>query len=310
VQVIRREPGSGPATRGAALNHATEAARGEVIAAVDADARAEPDFLERAMKAWRSHPDAAALQAQKRPTNPDRSWITAVQGDELLLDMVSQCGRWVTGGTAELRGNGMFVHRELLEQVGGWGELVLTEDLDMSTRLAIAGHHVVLAPEATIGEEAVDAPAMMGPQRMRWAEGSLRRLMEHAPSLLAAPLQLRKKLDFLAWFAEFLVPPLFATTLLAALATLALPGRADWTVPLSIVIAYGLGIFGLAVAGLAADGRRGLSLIGRAWRAVLFLSLWLLVVPIALLRIALGSGRIRYVKTPRISSAAERLSDR
>jgi 1,2-diacylglycerol 3-beta-glucosyltransferase len=311
VRVLRREPGSGPATRGAALNHATAAVRGEVIGAIDADARVGADFLERAMKAWRRDPQAAALQAQKRPTNPDRSWITAVQGDELLLDMASQCGRWVTGGTAELRGNGMFVRRDALEQLGGWGEEVLTEDLDMSTRLAAAGKWVSLAPDASVGEEAVDAPRVMWHQRMRWAEGSLRRLLEHGPGLLRSRLPSSRKLDFLAWFAEFLVPPIFLATVIAALVTVVGPGPSDWTMPISIAIGYGLGTFALALAGLAGDGRRGARLIGRALRGALFLSLWLLVVPVALLRVVFGSGRIRYVKTPRLTrTEPERIPER
>jgi 1,2-diacylglycerol 3-beta-glucosyltransferase len=310
-RVVRRDPGSGPATRGAALNHATTVARGEVIGAVDADARVDAAFLERVMKAWRRDPGAVAIQAQKRPTNPDRSWITAVHGDELLLDMASQCGRWVTGGAAELRGNGMFVQRKVLERLGGWGEEVLTEDLDMSTRLAVAGEWVALAPEATVGEEAVDVPRMMWPQRMRWAEGSLRRLLEHGPVLLRSRVPLSRKLDTLAWSAEFVVPPLFVAGLAASLVTVIRPGPADWTLPISIVAGYGLGTFSLALSGLAGDGRKGLRLLGGALRAALFLSLWLAVVPVALLRIAFGSGRIRYVKTPRLTQTeSEGLPDR
>ena len=67
------------ATRGAALNHATPFARGSVIVAIDADATVAPDFLERAMRAWRRDEGAAGLQALKRPTNARRSGLTAAR---------------------------------------------------------------------------------------------------------------------------------------------------------------------------------------------------------------------------------------
>ncbi len=214
------------------------------------------------------------------------------------MDMASQCGRWATDGTAELRGNGMFVRRDVLDSVGGWSDHALTEDLELSTRLSSAGHHVTLAPEATVHEEAVEGLTALWRQRMRWAEGSVRRLLEHGPGLLAGTQPLGRKLDFLAFAGEFLVPPLFVAAVIASILTIPMPRPADWTVPVSLFIGYGLGSFLLGLAGLAAAGERGLPLFGRAARGAFFLSHWLVVVPAALARIALG-GTPTFVQTPR-----------
>ena len=65
-------------------------------------------FLSRAMAAWSRDPGAAALQVQRRDANRRSGWLTAAQDEEQLMDMASQCGRWSTDGTAELRGNGML----------------------------------------------------------------------------------------------------------------------------------------------------------------------------------------------------------
>ena len=75
--------------------------------------------------------------------------------------------------------------------------------------------------------------------------------------------------------------------------------------PVSLFIGYGLGVFLLALAGLWAVGERGLGLLGRATRGALFLSHWLVVVPVALLRIALGSGPADFVQTPRAARRPE-----
>jgi 1,2-diacylglycerol 3-beta-glucosyltransferase len=300
IQVLRRDDGGGPSTKGAVLAMADRQARGEIIGVLDADARVDPDFLDTVVRAWARDPGAAGIQAQRRPWNAGRSWLTGAQADEQLMDLASQCGRWATDGTAELRGNGMFIRRAPLMAVGGWASDALTEDLELSTRLVVAGEHITLAPEAHASEEAVDTLSALWRQRLRWAEGSLRRLMDHGPRLLVSRLPGGRKADFLAFTAEFLLPPLFVTSILASLITIPLPRPADWTVPVSLALVYGTGSFLLAMAGLAADGVRGPALAGRATRGALFLSHWLIVVPAALLRIALWPGRSGFVTTPRV----------
>ncbi len=302
VQVRRREPGAGARTKGSVLAFAMPYLRGNVIGVLDADTHLEPAFLERSMRAWQRDSDAAAIQVARHPRNAGRSWLTRAQAEEQLMDMASQCGRRATDGTAELRGNGMFVRRDVLESVGGWSVNALTEDLELSTRLSAAGHHVGLAPEVAVEEEAVETLGALWTQRLRWAEGSLRRLLDHGPGLLAGPHPVARKADFLAFAAEFLVPPLFAATIIASLITIPLPRPADWTVPASLFGGYGLGVFLLALGGLSAVGVRGASLVGRAARGALFLSHWLVVVPWALLRIAVGPEPRGFVQTPRFSS--------
>lgn len=302
LRVIRRDPG-GPRTKGAAVAFAMSYARGEVIGVIDADTLVDRSFLERAMRAWTRDPDAAALQVARQPRNVGR-WLTRAQSEEQLMDIASQCGRWATDGTAELRGNGMFVRRAVLDAVGGWSERALTEDLELSTRLSSVGHRVTLAPEVAVREEAVEDVAALWRQRMRWAEGSIRRLLDHGPGLLAGRQPLSRKADFLAFAAEFLVPPVFVAAVVASTVTVLTPQPADWTVPASLFVGYGLGTFLLALGGLAAMGERGIALVGRAARGSLFLSHWLVVIPVALARIAFAPATAEFVQTPRSTGAS------
>ena len=302
VTVCRREAGTGPRTKGAVLAWAQPRVRGDVVAVIDADARVASDFLAGAMAAWSRDPGAAALQVQRRDANRRTGWLTAAQDEEQLMDMASQCGRWSTDGTAELRGNGMLIRRDRLEAVGGWSPTALTEDLEMSTRLTLHGERVALAPEVTVMEQAVESVGALWRQRMRWAEGSLRRLMELGPSLVAnRALPLGRRLDFIVFIGEFVIPPLFAASIVASLLTVVLPRPADWTVPITLFIGYALGTYLLALAGLAASGERSLRILGRSLRGSLFLSHWLLVVPAALLRIALWPPTTDFARTARRS---------
>jgi 1,2-diacylglycerol 3-beta-glucosyltransferase len=301
LRVLRREPEPGPCTKGAVLTWAQPQVRGEVVAVIDADSRLAPSFLTDAMRAWDRDPQAAALQVQRRAVNRSGGWLPAAQDEEQLMDMASQCGRWATDGTAELRGNGMFVRCKALEAAGGWSPSALTEDLDLATRLTARGERVTLAPEVEVQEQAVESAAVLWRQRMRWAEGSLRRLIELGPGLVAnRSLPFGRRLDFVLFVGEFLIPPLFVTSILASLLTIPLPEPADWTVPASLFLGYGLGSYLLALGGVAARSERPLVLIGRSLRGALFLSHWLLVVPAALLRISLGRPTSHFDRTPRL----------
>jgi 1,2-diacylglycerol 3-beta-glucosyltransferase len=306
LRVIRREPGEGPHTKGAVLDFAQPFLTGPTIAILDADARVEPDFLGRVMRAWQRDPSAAAVQAQRREGNARDGWLPAAQDAEQLMDMASQCGRRATDGSAELRGNGMFLRLNALERIGGWNPAALTEDLELSTRLVAAGERIGLAPEAVVKEQAVESFGVLWTQRLRWAEGSLRRLMEQGPRLLVARgVPLARKLDFLAFCGEFVIAPLFVATTVASLATALLRRTPDWTVPASLFVVYGAGSLVLAAAGLAASGLRGWALAGHSTRGALFLSHWLLVVPAALLRIAVGPRSSSFVQTPRIGQRSD-----
>ena len=300
ARVVRRDADAQPHTKGAALAFAHPFVRGEILGVIDADTRLDPDFLERVMAAWDRDPGAVAIQAQRRALDPGSGWLAAAQDAEQLMDMASQCGRRTTDGVAELRGNGMFVRVAALVAVGGWNVDALTEDLDLSGRLAAAGQHVALAPDAELREEAVVGVGDLWRQRLRWAEGGLRRLLEVGPQLLRSPVvPLSRKLDFAAFAVEYLIPPLFIATIAASLVTIPLPGPAEWTVPISLFVAYGGGCLLLALAGLASHEVRGIALLGSSLRGALFLSHWLVVVPAALARIAVGPPTGRFVRTPR-----------
>ena len=94
--------------------------------------------------------------------------------------------------------------------IRGWTEVRLGVDSPLASAGfeeptgAQQGQHVVKqALFGLVGEEAVTGLADLWTQRMRWAEGSLRRLMEHGPRLILGTAPLARKLDFLAFTGEF-----------------------------------------------------------------------------------------------------------
>ena len=138
---------------------------------------------------------------------------------------------------------------------------------------------------------------------MRWAEGSLRRLIELGPPLVAnRALPLGRRLDFVVFIGEFVIPPLFAASIVASLLTVVLPraGRLDrprHPVHRATCSAPTCS----AWPGWRPPANARLRLLGRSLRGALFLSHWLLVVPAALLRIALWPPTTDFARTARRS---------
>ena len=294
--VLRRGEGL-PDGKGAALTAAQpDICNGEIVLVLDADARIEPWFLTRAAGYFAA--GANAVTARRRILDSECGWLAGAQADEQTLDGELNRGRWSMGGCSEFRGNGIMVRRELLAAVGGWRAAALTEDIDLSSRIAaLAGERVAWALDAEVWEEPVRTPERLWRQRLRWAEGAFRRAFEHGPAVLTSDrLPVAARLDFIAYVGQLAVPPVVLGAAAAALVT----GRRRSL--LSMVAGY-LGISALLGWDSLRWERRtdGLPLgrgerLGRALRVSVFNGLWLLVVPRALFDLAFRRGPVQYVK--------------
>ena len=297
THVVLRRGDNLPDGKGAALTAAQPGiCHGDVVLVLDADARLEPWFLRRAAGYFAA--GANAVTARRRILDAEIGWLAGAQADEQTLDGELNRGRWAMGGCSEFRGNGIMVRRDLLAAAGGWRAEALTEDIDLSSRIAaLAGERVAWAIDAEVWEEPVRTVEGLWRQRLRWAEGAFRRAFEHGPAVVrSSKLPIAARLDFVAYVGQLAIPPIVMGAAGAAVVT----GRRRSL--LSIVAGYvGIG----ALLGWDAlrwerqpDGRPldRSDRMRRTLRVSLFNALWLVVVPRALLDLALRRGPIRYVK--------------
>jgi glycosyl transferase family 2 len=307
VTRLVRRTGDVPDGKGAALTAVPpETCRGDVIVVLDADARIAPTFLSTLARYVAAGADA--LTARRRIFGSDRSHLAGAQADEQTLDGEIQRGRWALGGCSEFRGNGIVVRRALLGEVGGWRAEALTEDLDLSSRVAAArGIRVAWAIDAEVWEEPVTTWRDLWRQRVRWAEGAIRRTLEHGPSVLRSEqLPVGARLDFGAYAGQLVIPPL----ILGAIARAALTGRVRAAAVL-------LGSYAAVTTALGFDALRwethsggsSLTLRERAERALrlaLFGAVWLAAVPAALWRLATRRGAVAYDKMAHAGNTEDR----
>ena len=192
--------------KSAVLNDAMNFAKGDAILVFDADATVEPDFLNKLVPSLEPA-DVGAVQARKIIRNKDYNFLTRCQNNEYTLDTHFQTGRDAVKGAAELRGNGELIKRIAIEDIGGWNNYTITDDLDMSTRLHIKGWDIRFCPEACVYEEGIAYLFPLFRQRRRWLEGTIRRYLEYfGEAMRSKKMSLRARLDMAIYITQFVMP--------------------------------------------------------------------------------------------------------
>ena len=205
VRALIREKGAFPG-KSAVLNDAFKMANGEAVLVFDADATVEPDFLTKLIPHLEPA-DVGAVQARKIIRNKDVNFLTRCQNNEYTFDTYLQVSRDAIKGAVELRGNCELIKRAALEDINGWNNYTITDDLDMSTRLHIKGWDVRFCPDACVYEEGIVYVFPLFRQRRRWLEGTIRRYLEYfGAAMKSKKMSLRARLDMAVYITQFIMP--------------------------------------------------------------------------------------------------------
>ena len=200
--------------KSAVLNDALKIAKGEAILVFDADAQMDADFL--TSMVYELQPkDVGAVQARKVIKNKDINLLTKCQNNEMTIDTSCQVTRDAVKGAVELRGNGELIKRAALDDIGGWNDFTITDDLDMSTRLHIKGWDIRFCKDTVVYEEGIVYLSPLYRQRRRWLEGTIRRYLEYFWDIMTSKkMSLRVRLDTIAYISEFIMPAWFIIELI------------------------------------------------------------------------------------------------
>ncbi len=182
--------------KGAALNHgfvhlmADVADRGldperVLVVVMDADGRLSDGAVDEVVPLF-DDPEVGGVQLAVRIRNRMDNFLLRYQDHQFwTLSSLTQFGRLVTG-TVSLGGNGQFTRLSALLGLDGevWSSS-LTEDLDLTIRLSMAGWRLTSTPRAAVDQQGV---AHVGPlirQRTRWYQGHMM-AGRHLPDVLAS----------------------------------------------------------------------------------------------------------------------------
>lgn len=193
-----------------------------IIGVFDADGSPEADMLGKASAQFATQ-SLGGVQASVRIRNRDHSWLTRMQDVEFAgFARMTQVIRSRLTGSASLGGNGQFVRAAALEDIAVdslerlyWNPAALTEDLDLSTRLALRNWDTYQLDTSHVWQEGVESLRALMRQRTRWAWGSLQVFSEYVLRLkiLRTPgVRLRKRFDLMFNLSMFLVSPVVLLT--------------------------------------------------------------------------------------------------
>ena len=285
-----------------------------VVGVFDADGLADPDLLRKAAFQFRD-PSVGAVQATVRIANRHHSGLARMQDLEFsAFSRVTQMIRSQFADSASLGGNGQFVRADALRsaEISGspsrfWRPGALTEDLELSMRLALKRWKIRHLSTSCVHQEGVERFRDLLRQRTRWAWGALQVFVEYVLKLKIAralDVPFRKRVDLAVTLSLFLMSPLVLAVWL--LTFLSFAGVLSVTNQLPVLLTLGIsfGFFPVVAWGMWHQREY------RRWRLPLDLLLftaytyhWLPCLYVAILRV-IGGDDPRWFKTRRISEAA------
>ncbi len=174
VSVVRRADRK--EFKAGALAHGLTIARGTYLTIFDADFVPPANFLEHAIPLLEDNPRLACLQGRWAHLNEHESWLTSAQA--LGIDghfAVEQGARAWNGLLMNFNGTAGVWRKEAIEdpRVGGWDGETLTEDLDLSYRVQLAGWRIDYCLDLPCPAELPNTVNALKSQQRRWATGSI-----------------------------------------------------------------------------------------------------------------------------------------
>jgi cellulose synthase/poly-beta-1,6-N-acetylglucosamine synthase-like glycosyltransferase len=189
VKVLHRSFSSG---KPSALNYALRHADGEIVAIFDADSVPESDALLKAIRYFEDG-SVAAIQGRTMSINSRENMLTQF----LCYEEAVWCESFLRGKDSlglfvHLRGTCQFIRRSVLEQLEGFDEGFLADDMEMSARLTESDHKIRYASDVRSWQESPANLKTFFVQRTRWLRGTMEVAFKYG-RLMSKPS--RKRLD-------------------------------------------------------------------------------------------------------------------
>ncbi|MBZ0284677.1 MAG: glycosyltransferase [Anaerolineae bacterium] len=213
IHHIRRENRTG--YKAGALAYGLSLVDSDLVMVLDADFVPPPDFLKRTVPYLVANPKLGMVQTRWGHLNPFNNWLTL--GQTLALDghfVVEQTARSRSGLLMSFNGSGGVWRIQCIRDAGGWRDLTLTEDLDLSYRAQLAGWHFLYLPDVVVPGELPPQIAAYKQQQARWAKGSTQCLGYILPPLWHSQFNLPQRVMATLHLCQYLPHPLMVLLLL------------------------------------------------------------------------------------------------
>ncbi|MCX7848285.1 MAG: glycosyltransferase [bacterium] len=261
IEHIRR--GTREGYKAGALQYGMERAVGEYIAIFDADFVPQRDFLRRLLPTIIVDERGAAVQARWEYLNREESVLTRAQSIGLDAHFaIEQGARAWNGLYMNFNGTAGIWRRAAIEAVGGWQDDTLTEDMDLSYRVQLAGWRMKFVFDVEVPCELPGTVSSYKTQQFRWAKGSLQTARKLLPAILRSRDGWFRKFEAVMHLTHHVIDPLIMILVVCALPALLMARGQVHGVILGVILC---GLFVLSISAPAALHGYGQRVLGRRW---------------------------------------------
>jgi biofilm PGA synthesis N-glycosyltransferase PgaC len=175
-----------PVNRGkaVALRAGAQLTEAEYVICIDGDALLDEDALAWMMRALAGAADAGGVTGNPRIRNRSTALGRLQIGEFSTLVGLIKRAQMVTGRLFTVSGVVCGFRRRALAEIGYWRTDVLTEDVDVTWRLQLAGWRVLFEPRALCWILTPETLRGLWRQRLRWATGAVQVFAGCLPVLL------------------------------------------------------------------------------------------------------------------------------
>lgn len=200
--MTRKAPKSGKG-KGFVLNDALVIAKGEIIGVFDSDTQVCPDYLNKLIP-YLNDSRVVGVQSRVRMYNKDENFLTNMQDVEFSGFGNILRAKDTIGFNGFLGGNGQFVKKDAIISAGKWDGFAVTEDLNLSVKLALNGGGIRYCGDVAVYQEAVTNWNDFIKQRVRWAIGNFETLFIYASRILTSKISIIKKIGMISHISIYL----------------------------------------------------------------------------------------------------------
>jgi len=173
--VAEKVPHGKPAALNLALAHTTM----EIVGIFDSDSLPDRDVLNKTAAYFEDN-KIMAVQGRTTSLNEKSNALTRVIAmEEKAWFQMLLSGRECLQLFVPLNGTCQFVKRTVLDELNGWDESSLTEDVELAVRLVEKDHLIKYAPDVCSGQETPDNLGSLTKQRIRWYRGYMETALKY-----------------------------------------------------------------------------------------------------------------------------------
>jgi len=173
-----------------ALNYGLMHSKGDIIGVFDADNVPAADALANVCKYFENS-EVAAVQGRTSSINSQENMLTRFISHEETV----WCEAYLRGKDAlklfvHLKGSCEFIRRKVLENLEGFDEAYLADDMEFSARLTRGGYKIRYASDVRSWQESPSNLKQLFKQRTRWFRGTMQVALRYG-RLMSRPTMLR-----------------------------------------------------------------------------------------------------------------------